>query len=488
VSRSPDFRTRVRSGLVSRLSALAREWGVGAPPRDGAAADAARIAQRLATETLDRENWSWIVLTVCGGSYPTPDSVVELERLRVTRDSRLAVRLLELAIGEGEKQGSLERRIDFVRGAVLVDVDFAARHEHNTGIQRVIRSTVSRWASDNRCLLVAWEAGGYRVLGPVERARIVDFSSTRPPADAHDPALLVPLAGTLILMEVPGAKNLDRLTSIARFSGVRTAVIGYDAIPLVSRETVSRSEMVRFGKYLTFLKYSTLVAAISHSAAEEFAGFVQTLPAQGLSGPQVTTCALPNVVSVADGSGADRSADSPPLVLCVGSKEPRKNHVAVLVAAERLWRAGLEFELRFVGAYGWDTRDFRRWLRRLQRSGRAVYAPAVTTDAELADLYAAARFSVFVSLHEGFGLPIVESLSRGIPVLTSSIGSMAELAVDGGCLTAGPRDDQAIFAAMRRLLTDDVLIAELAEQARRRTPRTWDDYAEELWLKAGDAK
>jgi glycosyltransferase involved in cell wall biosynthesis len=91
---------------------------------------------------------------------------------------------------------------------------------------------------------------------------------------------------------------------------------------------------------------------------------------------------------------------------------------------------------------------------------------------------------VFPSLHEGFGLPVAESLALAVPVVTSNYGSTAEIAREGGCLLVDPRNDDAIAAAMRKLLTDDHLHARLLAECLARTPRSWADYADELWTRA----
>jgi glycosyltransferase involved in cell wall biosynthesis len=105
-------------------------------------------------------------------------------------------------------------------------------------------------------------------------------------------------------------------------------------------------------------------------------------------------------------------------------------------------------------------------------------------DAELWQHFRDARFSVFMSLHEGYGLPVVESLALGTPVLTANYGSLAEIAAAGGCLTADPRDDQQIVEKMLALLTDDGLVSRLETEAASIPRRTWSDYAAELWREA----
>ncbi len=92
-----------------------------------------------------------------------------------------------------------------------------------------------------------------------------------------------------------------------------------------------------------------------------------------------------------------------------------------------------------------------------------------------------ARFSVFPSLLEGFGLPVAESLASGTPVITSRYGSMAEIARGGGALLVDPRDVDDLERQMRRLLTDDELLERLRDEARSRDFGTWDQYAHDVW-------
>ena len=129
---------------------------------------------------------------------------------------------------------------------------------------------------------------------------------------------------------------------------------------------------------------------------------------------------------------------SVPMVLIVGSHEPRKNHVAVLLAAERLWREGSAFHLVFVGSTGWRSERFDGLVGRLVAAGRSVQVLRRVSEETLWAAYRAARFTVFPSLAEGFGLPVAESLASGTPVVTSNFGSMAEIGQAGGALLVDP--------------------------------------------------
>ncbi len=139
------------------------------------------------------------------------------------------------------------------------------------------------------------------------------------------------------------------------------------------------------------------------------------------------------------------------------------------------------FRLCFVGGRAWGSEDFGRRVAELSAARRPIDVFSGVDDEFLAAAYELARFTVFPSFNEGFGLPVGESLALGTPVITANYGSMAEIAADGGALTVDPRDDHAIADAMRQLLTDDALLAELESQARDRPSRTWDDYARETW-------
>ncbi len=109
-------------------------------------------------------------------------------------------------------------------------------------------------------------------------------------------------------------------------------------------------------------------------------------------------------------------------------------------------------------------------------------AISAATDDLLWGGYRVARFTVFPSLNEGFGLPLAESLGCGTPAITSNFGAMREIAEGGGgALLVDPRNDRSITDAMRALLSDDVLLERLRREAASRPIRTWDAYADEVW-------
>jgi len=141
-------------------------------------------------------------------------------------------------------------------------------------------------------------------------------------------------------------------------------------------------------------------------------------------------------------------------LLSVGTIEPRKNLDAVLRAY-----AGLDPALRrhwplaIVGMPGWLTSDFEARVAPLVERGE-VRRLGYVDDGELAALLAAARLLVYPSLYEGFGLPPLEAMASGTPVVTSNVSSLPEVVGDAG-LQVAPQDFDALGEAIRSLLEDE---------------------------------
>ncbi len=101
-------------------------------------------------------------------------------------------------------------------------------------------------------------------------------------------------------------------------------------------------------------------------------------------------------------------------------------------------------------------------------------------DATLEEAYAAAAFTVYPSVAEGFGLPVGESVARGVPCICSGRGALGEAARGGGCLTLDTMDATSLESANARLLCSPDERPTLAAAAPARPPRSMADYAREV--------
>jgi glycosyltransferase involved in cell wall biosynthesis len=170
-----------------------------------------------------------------------------------------------------------------------------------------------------------------------------------------------------------------------------------------------------------------------------------------------------------------------PFLLYVGGIEPRKNLPAIVEAYGRLPR-DLRPALVIVGASvdwnpeGWDLlRPALAALRPEVREG--VILTGYVTDQEKVALLGGAAALVYPSLYEGFGLPVVEAMACGAPVLTSNVSSLPEV-TGGDAVLVDPRDTEAIAGGMRALLEDDALAARLRRAGPARAAAfTWEETA-----------
>ncbi len=143
-------------------------------------------------------------------------------------------------------------------------------------------------------------------------------------------------------------------------------------------------------------------------------------------------------------------------IAAVGTVEPRKN-LHRLIAAYRSLPAGLQesFGLVLIGPYGWKMEELKERLGQSRPAGRVAWTGYVP-DADLRAILAEAELFAYPSLLEGFGIPILEAMLAGVPVVTSNRSSMPEVAGDAALLV-DPTDTAALAAALERGLTDEGL-------------------------------
>ena len=396
-------------------------------------------------------------------------------------------------------------------------VHHTGRYDGNTGVQRVVRALGIAlddmpgvelvpvcWCAEREAIVragSAWTAGLACYGGPL-------LAQT---AEADVPLHLASgdkqqLKGAwLLLGEVPHVEGgaldapgpmLPVALDYARYYGLRIAALFYDLIPLrvPGYETMAASHAA----YAAALAAADLILPISRTAAADLSAWWREqgrdpnrlpalhpvmLAAEMVGVARATKTDTP--VQEAEGNPAgDQRAST--RFLAVGTVEPRKNQLALMQAVNRLRQRRPELDIRLDVVGRLHEAVAAAVEQQAAQSDGRIRLHRFLPDAELHILMQACDVTVFVSHAEGFGLPVAESLWHGKPCLCSDIGSMAEIALGGGCLSVDPHEAGAIERGVERLAEDASLRAELADTARSRPLSRWVDYARAI-LAAFDA-
>ena len=168
---------------------------------------------------------------------------------------------------------------------------------------------------------------------------------------------------------------------------------------------------------------------------------------------------------------------SRPFVLHVGTLQVRKNIERIVAAFEA---AGGSAELVLAGSLGYGAEAILDRIARSRARSRIKHVGHVNDEVR-ASLFSSAEALLFPSLEEGFGLPVVEAFTVGLPVIGSNVSAVPEVAGDAALLV-DPLDTDEIAGALERVLADQSLRDELSRKGRERSGRfTWERCADETW-------
>jgi glycosyltransferase involved in cell wall biosynthesis len=165
-----------------------------------------------------------------------------------------------------------------------------------------------------------------------------------------------------------------------------------------------------------------------------------------------------------------------PYILYVGTIEPRKNITRLIQAFAQLKKRGLPHKLVIVGQPGWHCAPIYSEVERQGLQNEVIFTGYVPFE-DLPALYSGAESMAFPSLYEGFGLPVMEAMACGTPVVTSDSSSLAEIA-DDAALLIDPLSVEQIAEALFRLHQEPHLREELSRRGRARAAEfTWERSA-----------
>lgn len=384
---------------------------------------------------------------------------------------------------------------------IYLDVTSAAVSAMNTGVQRSIRG-IHRCLSESHAVRpVRWDFSGrcYAVLSRREGRFL-----TEPFADYRRAAAWPGFAGclsgkeamgdrwtrnrrrvpmdelmgngdTLLIPDLSWDTRIHSWERISRLPGKKVAIF-HDAMPLrIKGQPMSKDEL--FAEYVRNLGFMDLVICVSKEVENDLLHFWKeygVVPTRTMVLPwpvQFHGERLRNVPNQASGK-----------LIYVSRLRLRKNHLVLLDACDLLWGRKKTFSLDLIGVA--DTLvDTHRILSRVRQSaskGRPVRWLRHVSDEGLHEAYRDSAFTLFPSRMEGFGLPILESLWHGRPVICGSNGAIGEVSSGGGCLQVDQNDPADLALGIESLLEDRELYNRLHAEASTREFRSWADYRGEM--------
>ena len=381
---------------------------------------------------------------------------------------------------------------------VFIDVTNSCRSARNTGIQRVTRRLFAELEQRISVTALCWNRLGHFYHRLSDR----EYTYLRTPFKGYHRALGLPefrgekfpgevrrLLGrervdlsrdlesgdVFVVTDLFGDSRRRELPKLIRRPGMGSLAIFYDAAMERLGLHAPRSTK-KFREYLKALASFDRVICISQQSHDDLVSFWNECSVNNLPDIFVESLPLEFDERARSLTGAEVSSR---VILCVSTFVSRKNHLALLDAAEDLWSNGVDFELKLVGGWAVNFPVLRK-IRALGAKGRRLVWLKQVDDQTLHALYRECAFTVYPSLMEGFGLPIVESLWHGKPCVCGGNGALGEVARGGGCLIVDQTDIAALANGMKSLLLDRQLYSRLSAEARARKFRSWSDYIDKF--------
>ena len=383
---------------------------------------------------------------------------------------------------------------DRVTGRIFYWIHHTGSYAGNSGVQRVVRALAAelvasgrdlvpvRWCAEHEAIVRAehkWieglaQYGGPRLPDSVEEGVPIHLTS----ADRDH------LSNSwLLLPEVPhvdpeAGPILVTALDYARFYGLNLAAIFYDLIPL--RFPGYEEMESEHGLYARCMAATDVIVPISHYAGTTL---VEWWAEQGFESARLPVVRPILLAHELPGTARTLNVDAPKVgpanFVAVGTVEPRKNQLALLKAFSNLCRRRPDLDLRLdvVGSIHPAVADA---VAAESAAEPRIKLHGYRPDEFTRELIKRSRATVFVSLEEGYGLPIAESLWMAKPCLSSDFGSMIEIADGGGCLLIDARDIKAIETGLEQLADDENLCLRLANEAVTRRLKSWAEYSQEV--------
>lgn len=414
----------------------------------------------------------WLALAVLTARLPDEPLVVETSRAaQLDREALLQV----LDVADPPAPGA---RVVVAAGRVVVclpdDAAFAHGRAPTTRIGALAHDLGRAWEHEHEALLVRWDATAHALVALA--------------ASTDDgPTVVVPWQSRVVLPFPSGSRDqVAALRALARLSGNVVSALDAGLSAVTTAEEFRPEQTAATAAMLTVLRHADRLVAVSPAASVEYRGWVQTLAAIGLTGPEIAEAPLAPPL-VERGAGDDRDAAPRleagvlPLVVVTGCDASPRAQTALLRAVARLWDEGAQFALTMLAEGQEGDPGVRREVDRLQRIDRPVdLVTGAGPDLERT-AFGHARLAVDLAPAATAPLRWTSALAVGIPVVVRSAGSGLDARLPEGVVAVDVRDEDTLYRLLRDLTMGGERLRVLTERATRWRAPGRDGFASEVW-------
>lgn len=264
----------------------------------------------------------------------------------------------------------------------------------------------------------------------------------------------------LFLLDGAWGRPIKKEIDLAHSSGAKVIFALYDLIPVSHRNFCNPFHSVVFEKFLKdMFMLADGVLSISKAVEDELIVYQKQMLPELKRTPLVDFFHLGVDRENLAKNGQVREEVSAlfeeniPVFLMVSTIEPRKNHAYLLDAFESIWAQGYEVRLVFVGRIGWEVKELMKRITSHPKRDSLFFVFHDLNDAELSYCYSHATALLFASFAEGFGLPIIEALEHGLPVIASDIPVHREIGGDV-LMYIDPYETETLIGVVLKILQE----------------------------------
>lgn len=374
---------------------------------------------------------------------------------------------------------------------LYIDVSNVMTVNFLTGIQRVVREITVRLykRTDIETVLLSYSNEG-DVFNIVDKEAFLDYFD-KGAGDKNDlinyrKIKIEDIESSSVFLDIDSVWNTrlrrSYLLPKLKDNGVKIAVFIHDVLSITHPQYSHQNTAFFFMDYIgAYMIYADLIITSTETTLEAINKLTLDLGLKEKKGAVVT------FGSDFKKDEREEGAVSPYVInkikikkyaLIVGTIEPRKNHAVALRAFEKKLFSR-DISLVFAGRFGWNIEEFKKEIENHPQLNKKLIHISGANDATIDYLYKNAYVTLFPTFNEGFGLPLIESIERGTPMIASNCQVLREIGKDF-CGYFEPNNEDELISHIENFLDNPKEYQRAKDHLKDYTPVTWDESADKM--------